>query len=190
MFQHLGSRSVFSPGKIIVGSLLFLAVATLHSAFPRSGPELSASEDQVARGKEIFRLDTYGDEKLWTDRLRLHEVIESSLSPQVALQLGLKVDIDALPDEVVQAILFGLVDLTDPAVTVALLKLDAVVGVMGTVETINGVDRLTRVGITCALCHSTVDDSLVPGIGSRLDGWAPVDLDPGKIIAAAPGTDD
>jgi hypothetical protein len=190
MFDHHRSHRVRSPRTILAGAVLLLAVAVALIAAPRSAPGLSAAEDQVTRGQEIFRFDTFGDEQLWTNRLRLHEAIESSLSPQLALQLGLKVDVDALPDEIVQAILFGLVDLTDPAVTVALIKLDAVLGVKGTVETINGVDRLTRVGITCALCHSTVDDSLVPGIGSRLDGWPNITLDPGKIIAAAPGTDD
>ena len=139
---------------------------------------------------EIFRHDTFGDEQLWTDQLRLHEAIETTLSPQLALQLGLKVDVDALPDALIEALTLGQVDLTDPAVTVALIKLDAVVGVKGTVEPVDGKDRLTSVGITCALCHSTVDDSFIAGIGSRLDGWANVNLDPGKIIAAAPGTDD
>jgi mono/diheme cytochrome c family protein len=190
MFQHHRSHHVRSPRSILAGAALLLAVAVALISAPRAAPQVSAAEDQVARGKEIFRFDTFGDEQHWTNQLRLHEAIESSLSPQLALQLGLKVVVDALPDEIVQAILFGLVDLTDPAVTVALIKLDAVLGVMGTVETVNGVDRLTRVGITCALCHSTVDDSLVTGIGSRLDGWPNVDLDPGKIIAAAPGTDD
>jgi hypothetical protein len=141
-------------------------------------------------GQEIFRHDTFGDEQLWTSQLRLHEAIETTLSPELALELGLKVDLDALPDELVQSLLMGMVDLSDPAVTVALIKLDAVVGLKGRVRTIDGRDRLTRIGITCALCHSTVDDSFVPGIGSRLDGWANIDLDPGKIIAAAPGTDD
>jgi mono/diheme cytochrome c family protein len=143
-------------------------------------------DDAVAEGRQIFRYDTFGDEQNWTDRLRMHEVIETALDPLTALQLGLKVDVDALPDEVVTAIMAGAVDLSDPAVTVALIKLNAVVGVVGTVETVDGEDRLTSVGVTCALCHSTVDDSFAPGIGSRLDGWANVDLDPGAIIAASP----
>ena len=93
--------------------------------------------------------------------LGLHEVIEESVDPLTALEVGLKVDAEAIPAELAAAILVGEVGLTSPATTVALLKLNAVVGVQGTVETIAGVDRLTRVGITCALCHSTVDDSWV-----------------------------
>jgi hypothetical protein len=139
-----------------------------------------------ASGQEIFRFDTFGDEQLWTDQLRMHEVIESSLDPQTALELGLKVDVDALPPAVREGIVSGEVDLTDPATTVTLIKLNAVVGIMGKVERVRGRDRLTEVGITCALCHSTVDDSFAPGIGRRLDGWPNLDLDPGAIIAASP----
>src|SRR5256885_832590 len=145
-----------------------------------------AEPDRVEKGREVFRYDTFGDEQNWTDRLKMHQVIESALDPITALTLGLKVDVDALPDEVVEAIVAGQVDLTDPATTVALISLDAVVGVVGKVETIDGRLRLTRVGITCALCHSTVDDSFAPGIGHRLDGWANRDLNPGAIIAASP----
>jgi mono/diheme cytochrome c family protein len=147
---------------------------------------LAESPPQGPSGEEIFRYHTYGDEQLWTDQLRMNEVIESSLDPMTALSLGLKVDVDALPIELQQAILNGEVDLTDPATTVALIGLDAVVGVVGTVQTIDGVDRLTEMGISCALCHSTVDDTFLPGIGRRLDGWPNLDLDPGRIIAASP----
>jgi hypothetical protein len=139
-----------------------------------------------ASGLEIFRFDTFGDEQLWTDHLRMHEVIESSIDPLTALGLGLKVDVEALPLALREAILDGDVDLTAPATTVALIKLNAVVGVVGKVERVRGRDRLQEVGITCALCHSTVDDSFLPGIGRRLDGWPNLDLDPGKIIAASP----
>ena len=140
----------------------------------------------VAQGKEIFRTDTFGDEAFWTDVLRMNEVIASAVDPTTALSVGLKVDSEALPPAVVQGILNGSISLTDPATTVALLKLNAVVGLKGTVETVNGVDTLTRVGTTCALCHSTVDNSFVPGIGKRLDGWANRDLNPGAIIALSP----
>src|SRR5262245_44224740 len=149
-------------------------------------PPATAAQDPSALGEAIFRFDTFGDEQLWTDRLRLHEVIEAAIDPVTALALGLKVDVDALPDELIQAIIAGQVDLTDPATTLALIDLNAVVGLVGTVETINGQNRLTRVGITCAICHSTVDNSFTPGIGSRLDGWPNLDLDPGRIIAASP----
>jgi mono/diheme cytochrome c family protein len=140
----------------------------------------------VAEGKDIFRFDTYGDEKYWTDTLRMHEVIQSAVSPATALSVGLKVDVDALPQSVKDAIVAGQVDLGSPATTVTLLKLNAVVGLKGQVETINGRDTLTRVGITCALCHSTVDNSFAPGIGKRLDGWPNTTLNPGAIIALSP----
>ena len=140
----------------------------------------------VEAGREIFRFDTYGDETFWTDTLRMHEVIQAAVDPTTALSVGLKVDADALPAEVVQGIQSGAISLTDPATTVALLKLNAVLGLKGTVETIDGRDTLVRVGTTCALCHSTVDNSLSPGIGSRLDGWQNSDLNPGAIIALSP----
>lgn len=140
----------------------------------------------VAQGKVIFRNDTFGDEAFWTDTLGMHQVIASAVDPTTALSVGLKVDAEALPPAVVQGIQSGAISLTDPATTVALLKLNAVVGVKGTVESVNGKDTLTRVGITCALCHSTVDDSFAPGIGKRLDGWANRDLNPGAIIALSP----
>lgn len=140
-------------------------------------------------GRQIFRYDTFGDETQWSDTLRMHEVIRTAVDPTTALSVGLKVDADALPDDVLSAIRAGTIDLKSPATTVALLKLDAVVGLKGTVERINGQDTLTRVGVTCALCHSTVDDSVARGIGRRLDGWPNRDLDPGAIIALSPAID-
>src|SRR6476469_3120714 len=137
----------------------------------------------IAAGKDIFRFDTFGDETFWTETLRMHEVISSAVDPTTALSVGLKVDTDSLPPAVVQGIQNGTISLTSPATTVALLKLNAVVGVKGTVTTVNGQDQLTRVGSTCALCHSTVDNSFAPGIGKRLDGWPNHDLNPGAIIA-------
>jgi len=140
----------------------------------------------AAMGKDIFRSDTFGDESFWTDTLMMNQVIQSAVDPTTALTVGLKVDAEALPAEVVTGVMNGSVDLTKPATTVALLKLNAVVGVKGTVESVNGVDTLTHVGITCALCHSTVDDSFAPGIGKRLDGWPNDTLNPGAIIALSP----
>jgi mono/diheme cytochrome c family protein len=116
----------------------------------------------------------------------MHEVISTGVSPATALQVGLKVDADALPDQLKQAIAAGQVNLNDPATTVALLKLNAVVGVKGTVETTGGQDRLTRVGITCALCHSTVDNSFSAGIGKRQDGYPNRSLNVGAIVALSP----
>lgn len=140
----------------------------------------------VAQGKDIFRFDSFGDEVYWTDTLRMHEVIESGVSPKTALAVGLKVDSDALPESVKSALAAGQVNLDDPATTVTLLKLNAVVGIKGTVTAVAGKDRLTRVGITCALCHSTVDNSFAPGIGKRLDGHANRTLNVGAIVALSP----
>jgi mono/diheme cytochrome c family protein len=141
---------------------------------------------RVRDGKAIFRFDTFGDEQLWTDVLRMHEVIPS-VDPATALAVGLKVDVEALPAALIAALRAGDVDLTDPAVTVELLRLNAVVGVKGTV---NQAGQLTSFGVTCALCHSSVDDSLAPGIGRRLDGWANINLDVGRIVALSPALDD
>jgi mono/diheme cytochrome c family protein len=140
----------------------------------------------VAQGKTIFRFDTFGDEVFWTDTARLHQVIQSSVSPTLALQVGLKVDADTLPAAVKAALQAGQIDLNSPATTVTLLKLGAVVGLVGTVQTVGGRDTLMRVGITCALCHSTVDNSFAPGIGKRLDGWPNRDLNAGAIVALSP----
>src|SRR5688500_20315312 len=141
---------------------------------------------QIAAGKDIFRFDTFGDEKFWTDTLRMHEVIQAAVTPSVALSVGLKVDADALPQAVKDAIAAGQVDLNSTATTLALLELNAVVGLKGEVHTVNGRDTLMSIGTTCALCHSSVDDSFAPGIGRRLDGWANTTLNPGAIIALSP----
>jgi mono/diheme cytochrome c family protein len=140
----------------------------------------------LAEGRRIFRFETFNDEKFWTDTARMHDVVQQSVSPTLALQVGLKVDAEAIPPEVAAAIRGGQVDLNSPATTVTLLKLNAVVGLQGRVETVGGRDRLTRLGITCALCHSTVDNSFMRGIGRRMDGWPNRDLDVGKIIALSP----
>jgi len=136
-------------------------------------------------GQAIFRYDTFGDEQLWTNVLRMHEVI-ATVPPSTALAVGLKVDVDALPREVVAALQAGQVDLANPAVTIELLRLNAVVGVQGKV---NDAGQLTSVGITCALCHSSVDNSFTTGIGRRLDGWANTDLNVGAIVALSPALD-
>ena len=137
----------------------------------------------VAQGQTVFRLDTYGDETFWTDTLQLNQVIQGGVSPKTALSVGLKVDVDTLPASVKTALQAGQFNLDDPATTVTLLKLGAVVGVIGKVDANN---NLTSVGITCALCHSTVDNSFAPGIGHRLDGWPNHDLNVGAIVALSP----
>jgi mono/diheme cytochrome c family protein len=135
------------------------------------------AQGQGDQGQQIFRFDTFGDEQLWTDTLRLHEVIQSSVSPTTALGVGLKVDAAALPPN-----FLATRDLNSPATTVELIKLNAVVGLVGNVKG----TQLKSVGITCAICHSTVDNSVAAGIGNRLDGWPNRDLNPGAIIALSP----
>lgn len=144
------------------------------------------SPQTLAEGRRIFRYETFGDEQFWTDTARMHEVVQKAVSPKKALSVGLKVDAAAIPPDVAQAIKSGQVDLESPATTVTLLKLNAVVGLKGTVKTVAGNDTLVRLGITCALCHSTVDNSFAPGIGQRKDGWPNRDLNVGAIIALSP----
>jgi hypothetical protein len=175
-------------------SIVFvLAMAHAISGFaPATQTELKGSssgqdgEQTLREGRAIFRFDTFGDEQLWTDVLRMHEAV-ATVNPATALAVGLKVDVDALPPPVIAALQAGQVDLTNPAVTVELLRLNAVVGVKGTVS---DTGQLTKVGITCALCHSSVDDSFAPGIGKRLDGWANTDLNVGAIVALSPALDE
>jgi cytochrome c5 len=144
----------------------------------------------IARGRQIFRHDTFGDEAFWGDTLHLDDAIAGAanggvgpgLSPRTALALGLKVQVGALSSSIRGQLAAGTVDLDDPAVTLLLLQRNAVVGVKGFFSG----GTLTSVGIQCALCHSTVDDSFAPGIGRRRDGWANRDLDIGQIAALAP----
>lgn len=154
-------------------------------------PIIRNAAEAIEEGRNTFRFDTFGDEAFWGDALKLHQAIQGAafggvgagVSPRAALSLGLKVDVEALPMKLRQQLRRGEVNLDDVAVTLALLKLEAVVGVRGAFNT-NG--SLKTVGITCALCHSTVDNSLAPGVGRRLDGWANRDLNVGAIVAAAP----
>jgi mono/diheme cytochrome c family protein len=180
----VGSRPI-APGiaTLLVSSV---AAAALLASCNDSPTEVKLDPGLVAAGKDIFRFDTFGDETFWTDTLKMHLVIQSAVDPTTALSVGLKVDTDSLPPAVVQGIQSGAISLTSPATTVALLKLNAVVGVKGQVSTVAGKDTLTRVGITCAFCHSTVDNSFAPGIGKRLDGWPNLTLNPGAIIALSP----
>lgn len=149
------------------------------------------AQQMMDQGKQIFRYDTFGDEVYWTDKLKLHHAIQGSkfggvgpgVSPKTALAVGLKVDMDALPQPLINQIKQGKVNLDDPATTLALIKLDAVLGVKGTFNP-NG--SLKAVGLTCAVCHSTVDDAFAPGIGRRLDGWSNQDLNVGAIVSLAP----
>jgi mono/diheme cytochrome c family protein len=165
-----------------------------HSAAATGNRQAIADNSKrlLNEGRSVFRFETFGDEAWWTDTLRLHEAIEgknhggvgAGVSPATALSVGLKVDVDALPKKIQKAIARGEVDLNDPAVTLVLLKLDAVVGVKATLRHDgNGIESM---GVTCALCHSTVDNSFAPGIGHRLDGWPNRDLNVGLIVSLAP----
>ena len=173
---------------IHVGSFTYALVlaCVLAGLAPASHVTTQANGSDASKGRAIFRDDTFGNEQLWTTVLRMHEVLPT-VDPATALGVGLKVDVEALPRSVIRALRAGTLDLTDPAVTIELLRLNAVVGVRGRVEE-DG--TLTRVGITCALCHSTVDDSLTTGIGRRLDGWVNRELNVGAIVSLSPALDD
>src|SRR5512138_3465935 len=145
----------------LISAAVVVSVVALVFALSGVAPATQAAPTQKLDGQAIFRYDTFGDEQLWTDVLRMQEPI-ATVSPATALAVGLKVDVDALPPAIVAALRAGQVDLNDPAVTIALLQLNAVVGVKGTV--VDG--ALTKVGITCALCHASVDDSFAHGIGT------------------------
>ena len=176
--------------KALLGLVVVALTACSNNSSQSMNPVISTPSEveaaMIEQGKQIFRFDTFGDETQWTDVLRLHEVIRSAVDPTTALSVGLKVDAEALPAAVVAGIQNGSISMTSPDTTVALLKLNAVVGLKGTVESISGKDTLTHLAVTCALCHSTVDNSFAPGIGKRLDGWANRDLNPGAIIALSP----
>jgi hypothetical protein len=198
MKQHLVKLSAaLAAAAVGVLVALWLTSATTAQVRPAGavvaapvGPEQDALQ-MIKEGRQTFRYDTFGDEAFWGDALQLHRAIAgeklggvgAGLSPAAALGVGLKVDMDALPADLVKLIQAKKVDLDNPATTLALLKLDAVVGVKGFVEA-DG--KLRTVGITCAICHSTVDDAFAPGIGHRLDGWPNRDLNVGKVIALAP----
>jgi mono/diheme cytochrome c family protein len=183
--------------KFIIPTLLLIAAFGLFSCnkgdvghlppgdgdlhLPPLNPQL------VQQGQQVFRFETFGDETFWTDVLQMNKVIESAVTPNIALSVGLKVDATALPPAVVAGIQNGSISLDDPQSTLALISLNAVLGVKGTVSTgADGKLKLDRMGITCALCHSTVDNSFAKGIGKRLDAYPNRDLNPGAIIALSP----
>jgi hypothetical protein len=157
----------------------------------KDNPSGLNAKQMADEGKQTFRFDTFGDEAFWGDTLKLHEAIEGAklggvgpgVSPATALAVGLKVDVDALPASLIAALKEGKGNLNDPATTLALLNLQSVVGLTGH---FNSQGQLSSIGIQCAFCHSTVDNSLAPGIGHRLDGWANRDLNVGAITSLAP----
>jgi hypothetical protein len=145
------------------------------------------ADDLLEKGRAVFRFETFGDESFWTDKIQLHKAIADrgaggigdGLSPKAALDAGLKVDIDVLPKFAKEAVAEGKL-LNDVDFTLTLLRLNAVVGVVAKFDGNN----LKSIGLTCALCHSTVDSNT--GIGKRLDGWPNQDLNVGAIISMAP----
>jgi mono/diheme cytochrome c family protein len=157
----------------------FIALSMVLGAMGcRQFPETRVSNDLESQGRKIFRDDTFGDEQFWTDTARLHEVVDKEIQPLEALSLGLKVDMDRM-----NLFSFLLHNPFGTSGTRQLLKQDAVVGLKATFDKKG---RIARIGITCALCHSTVDNALLPGIGHRLDGWPNRDLEVGKILAKLP----
>ena len=180
-----------------VVAVLFISARVTRSSgrrqeSPSAADLIHANADRMlAQGRHTFRFDTFGDEAFWGDTLHLHQAIEGAklgglgpgVSPATALAVGLKVDVDALPPNLITALKAGQVNLNDPATTLALLKLNSVLGVTGF---FNDHGTLRSIGIQCALCHSTVDNSFAPGIGHRLDGWANRDLNVGAIVALSP----
>lgn len=185
-----------SRARMLSGALLGISLAAAWASAPAQSYDerdhgARHDQDTLTQGRQTFRFDTFGDEDFWGGTLKLHEAIEGSalggvgagVSPKTALAVGLKVDVDALPGSVLNALRSGKVNLDDPAVTVTLLRLNAVVGVTGFFQ--SG-PALKSIGIQCALCHSTVDNSFAPGIGHRLDGWANRDLNVGAIVSLAP----
>jgi hypothetical protein len=179
---------------LLIGGLIFngtLRAVSLHGDDERNGSQARQAQELFEEGRQTFRFDTFGDEAFWGDALQLHRAIAGEklggvgpgVSPRTALAVGLKVDEAALPASLKDALRKGQVDLDDPATTLTLLELDSVVGVKGFFD---GRGRLTSMGITCAFCHSIVDDSFAPGIGRRLDGWPNRDLNVGAIVSLAP----
>jgi hypothetical protein len=186
----------YSP-KIMVPLTILLSVIVMSQLIQcadatqaQNKQQAPAADDAVAanakamvdEGRQTFRFETFGDEAFWTDALQMQNAVKG-LSPKAALAAGLKVDMDVIPADVAAAIKAGKVNLDDPAVTQTLLQINAVVGVKGTFDANK---NLVSIGLTCAVCHSTVDDAFTPGIGHRLDGWANRDLNVGAIISMAP----
>jgi hypothetical protein len=188
-------RKIMALSSLFVFLALLLGVGfwgQMQQSFAQDADPVGDNALQlIAEGRDTFRYATFGDETFWGGTLQLHRAIAGEalggvgggLSPNMALQLGLKVDAEALPADLVAQIQAGEVNLDDPATTLALLQLNAVVGVTGFFDEAGS---LSSVGIQCAFCHSTVDDSFAPGIGVRLDGWANRDLNVGAIVALAP----
>jgi len=166
--------------------------AASQKALSENDRQISAhAQRMIEEGRQIFRFDTFGSEAFWGDALQLHKAIAGEknggvgggVSPKTALSVGLKVDAEALPAALVAQIKAGKVNMDDPATTLALLKLNAVIGVTGLFD---GAGRIRSIGIQCAFCHTNVDNSFSPGIGKRLDGWANRDLNVGAIVSLAP----
>src|SRR5919204_4405584 len=203
--MRMKSSLIYAVGLVLLlaANVAFVRMVSTNTASAQgdhAGPPLSGYDNLILRqaghmrdqGRQVFRFDTFGDEAFWGDALHLQQAFEGAkfggvgpgVSPRTAVSVGLKVDADALPASLIGQLKAGRVNLDDPATTLALLKLNAVVGIRGFFNAQG--TSLRSVGITCAVCHSVVDNSLAPGIGHRLDGWANRDLNVGAIIALAP----
>src|SRR6267143_2305236 len=186
-----GQQPPAARGAIACAACLALVACKSSGGGPPSDPVKSAADLVIDEGRQTFRFETFGDEAFWGETLQIHKAIEGSarggtgagVSPRVALSVGLKVDSEVLPASLVSGIKAGTVNLDDPAITVQLLDMSAVVGVKATSD---GAGGLAAIGITCAFCHATVDDSLAPAIGKRLDGWPNRDLNVGAIVNLSP----
>lgn len=192
---------VLIAGCFAIGAVSASLMSRKVSTYAAEDPQIEHAEKMIREGRQTFRFDTFGDEAFWGDTLKLHEAVEGAsfggvgpgLSPRNALALGLKVDINALLPEVrdrmavnrggAMGAAMNQATLNDPAITLALLRANAVIGLTGVFESSGS---LRSIGIQCALCHSTVDNSIAPGIGRRLDGWANRDLNVGAIVSLAP----
>jgi len=179
----------YALAALIISGVLALSQCTkILEEFHAKGHHGETNPDLINQGKHTFRDDTFGDEDFWSGLLHIDKAIAGTnnggfgagVSPKTALAVGLKVDAEAIPADVAAAIKAGTVNFDDPATTLTLLKLNAVVGVKGNFD---NAGKMKSIGITCAVCHSTVDNSFSPGIGKRLDGWPNRDLNVGAIVS-------
>ena len=179
----------------LAGGALFNVSAVVEARAPTAQPASATDEatSLVTEGRQTFRFDTFGDEAFWGDTLQLHKAIAGA--EQRRRRAGREPEDGARgrPEGRRRRAADGRrrrrsrrarSTSTIPATTLALLKLNAVVGVNGVFDKQR--QAAARSASQCALCHSTVDDSFAPGIGKRLDGWPNRDLNVGAIVSLAP----
>ena len=197
--SHEPVRVTDENGQAVTSSPSSGSAPAAHEAIQAQPSHLVRFDEAISQnvtamldeGRQAFRYDTFGSERFWGGDLRLHEAIEGAkhggtgpgLTLRAALAMGLKIDPEGLAPELRDALASGRVDLDSPEVTLDLLRAKAIVGLTGNAD---GKGGLVSVGMQCALCHSTVDNSVASGVGRRLDGWANRDLDMGALMALAP----